>query len=80
MSTTPNLATRLLIVACLIGSMAFFTMQTDAVDLTISISGTSSGQGMHTMSFSGEVIQVNVSQENETSWNVTADGGQHDDI
>jgi hypothetical protein len=52
----------------------------DAVDLTISISGSSTGQGQHTMSFSGEVIRVNVSQENETSWNVTADGGQHDDI
>lgn len=69
----------LLVVACLIGSVvAFFAMPTDAIDLTISISGTSSGQGMHTMSFSGEVIRVNVSQENETSWNVTADGGQHD--
>jgi|GEM_PF-1216240 len=56
------------------------SVQADAVDLTITISGNSSGQGLHTMSFSGEAIRVNVSQENETSWNVTADGGQHDDV
>jgi hypothetical protein len=56
------------------------SVQADAVDLTITISGNSSGQGLHTLSFSGEVIRVNVSQENETSWNVTADGGQHDDV
>ena len=82
MSPMPTLAAwMIVVVACLIGSVvAFFTMLTDAVDLTISISGNSSGQGLHTMTFSGEVIRVNVSQENETSWNVTADGGHHDDV
>lgn len=82
MSPMPTLAAwMIVVVACLIGSVvAFFTMPTDAVDLTISISGNSSGQGQHTMSFSGDLLHVNVSQDNETSWNVTADGGQHDDI
>lgn len=71
----------ILVVAFLMGLVAaFFTMPTDAVDLTISVSGTSSGQGSHIMTFSGDLLHVNVSQENETSWNVTADGGQHDDI
>lgn len=74
----------LLIAVCVVIVAAIllftFSMQAGAVDLTLSISGNSSGQGPHIMTFSGVLLHVNVSQENETSWNVTAEGGQHDDV
>jgi hypothetical protein len=44
----------------------------DAVEL--SISGNSSGQGLHTLSFSGEHLNANIIQGNNSTWLINATG------
>jgi|GEM_PF-2754569 len=67
----PTLASISLILAVLLASLAC-CLVADAV--TLNISGSSSGDGLQNLSFSGDHINVSLSQ-NGTGWNITAEGG-----
>jgi len=75
--TPPILRYLALAALAAIMALALLHISTDAVDLQIvQISGNSSGQGLHSLEFAGDLLNVSILQGNSSSfWHINATAG-----
>ena len=63
------------ILACIITSMLYLLNGMQAIAVSLSITGNSTGQGLHMLSFAGEQLNASILQgSNCSTWQITALG------